>query len=245
MFSYDVMPLGDKAIRVEIGKTISPEINSRVHRLASAFSTLKMKGVIELVPAYTTLTIYYNPLMISYLHLIDEIENQMNTLKSPAYLERKKVIIPVCYGGEKGPDLDYVANYHAITCEKVIEMHTKRNYLTYMVGFLPGFPYLGGMNKQLATPRKTKPRRSVAAGSVGIAGEQTGIYPIQSPGGWQIIGRTPVSLFNPTIKDPTLVKAGDYLVFKAVSETEYDTIKKAWEKGEYSPAILHERVDDL
>jgi KipI family sensor histidine kinase inhibitor len=131
------------------------------------------------------------------------------------------VEIPVVYGGEYGPDLEFVAQHNGLTQEEVIEIHTSGSYLIYMLGFTPGFPFLGGLSERVFTPRRQTPRTVVLAGSVGIANNQTGIYPIDSPGGWQLIGRTPVKLYNPAHDNPILLKAGNYLKFKKITETEY------------------------
>jgi len=139
--------------------------------------------------------------------------------------EKKKVIeIPVCYGGSFGPDLEIVAKHHHLTPEQVIHIHSKPKYLVHMIGFAPGFPYLGGLNEEIATPRRQSPRVKIPAGSVGIAGNQTGVYPIESPGGWQIIGRTPVKLFNPHKTPPTLLQTGNYITFKPISRKEYEQL---------------------
>jgi len=147
------------------------------------------------------------------------------------------------YGGEYGPDLEFVAQYNKLSVEEVIKIHTEKEYFIYMLGFSPGFPYLGGMSDKIATPRLEKPRIKVSEGSVGIAGGQTGIYPINSPGGWQIIGRIPVKLFEIKEKFPFLLKSGDYLKFYPINQKEFKEIKKKVEEGNYNCKIgLHGRI---
>jgi inhibitor of KinA len=136
------------------------------------------------------------------------------------------VEIPVLYGGEYGPDLEYVASFHKISAEEVIQIHTESECLVYMIGFAPGFPFMGGMDERIATPRRESPRTAIVPGSVGIAGKQTGIYSLETPGGWQIIGRTPLELFRPDLNPPTLLKAGDRIKFFPISPEEFNTFKE-------------------
>jgi inhibitor of KinA len=140
--------------------------------------------------------------------------------------KQRFVEIPVCYGGEYGPDLEAVAEYHHLSTSEVVEIHSKEEYLVYMIGFAPGFPYLGGMSEEIATPRRHSPRLSIPEGSVGIAGMQTGVYPISTPGGWQLIGRTPLELFCPNENPPTLLQSGDIVKFVPISLEEYQANKE-------------------
>ena len=149
----------------------------------------------------------------------------------------KVVEIPTIYGGEYGPDIEFVAEHNNISIDEVIEIHSSRNYLIYMLGFTPGFPYLGGMSEKIETPRLKTPRTKIPAGTVGIAGKQTGIYPIDSPGGWQLIGRTPVKLYDPFADPPVLLNSGDYLRFVPIDETEYKSILKQIEENKYEVKI--------
>lgn len=154
-----------------------------------------------------------------------KVRNYINTLflqlKDQDLYKERIVSIPVLYGGEVGPDLEYVAKHHGISPEEVIQIHSKNDYLVYMIGFAPGFPYLGGLDERIATPRKKTPRLQIAAGSVGIAGNQTGVYPLETPGGWQIIGRTPRKLFLPNQSPPTLLQSGDTIRFVPITPEEY------------------------
>nr|WP_010647976.1 5-oxoprolinase subunit PxpB [Oceanobacillus massiliensis] len=147
------------------------------------------------------------------------------------------VHIPVLYGGESGPELTAVASLNGMTEEEVIAIHSGTDYLIYMMGFIPGFPYLGGMSKRIAAPRLSKPRSEIPAGSVGIAGEQTGIYPLKSPGGWQIIGQTPVKTYDAARQPPILLQAGNYIRFNAIDAEEFESIQAEVEAGNYNPQI--------
>ena len=150
--------------------------------------------------------------------------------------------IPVLYGGEMGPDIENVAEHNHKTVEEVIKIHTSEEYLIYMIGFIAGFPYLGGMSKEIATPRLKSPRVKIEGGSVGIAGEQTGIYPVASPGGWQLIGRTPLKLYDADREKPVLLEAGQYIKFAAVTEEEYKKIEKEVEDGTYKYVVYDKEV---
>ncbi|GAY74946.1 5-oxoprolinase subunit PxpB [Sporolactobacillus inulinus] len=232
-----IEPFGDQAVRVIFGDRIAPEIQMKINQFTERFDRSPFKGFIEYVPAYTNVVFYYNPTEVrrngkndhlsaqrQVIDYLNQLGEQINNEPDRA-AKRRVVHIPVCYGGDFGPDLNEVAHVHHLTPREVIEKHTQPQYLVYMLGFAPGFPFLGGLPEELATPRRANPRLKIAAGSVGIAGKQTGAYPLDSPGGWQIIGRTPVPLFRPESDPPTLLKAGDLVVFDAISEQEYLRIK--------------------
>ena len=224
---------GDKALTMEFGNSISKEVNNKIRSITVAIETRNIKGIVELVPTYRSLMIHYNPLKISYDELINalkQLEIQLDTIELPA---AQVVEIPTLYGGEYGPDIENVANHNQLKLEDVINIHTSNEYLIYMLGFTPGFPYLGGMDPKIATPRLESPRTKINAGSVGIAGGQTGIYPIDSPGGWQIIGRTPIPLFDSQREIPILLKAGNYIIFRSIGENEYKEIEEAVKNGTY------------
>lgn len=220
------MLCGDSALSIEFGNEISEEINKKIRAAALLIEDKKVSSIIEVVPTYRSLMIHYNPMVIRHdelIKLLKDIEENINNIDLPL---PEIIEIPVLYGGAYGQDIENVANHNNITVEDVIKIHTSVKYLVYMLGFTPGFPYLGGMSKQIATPRLKVPRTKIPAGSVGIAGEQTGIYPVQSPGGWQIIGRTPIELFNQERENPILLKAGNYIKFKSIDEEEYIKIKE-------------------
>ncbi|MGD6993414.1 5-oxoprolinase subunit PxpB [Sutcliffiella horikoshii] len=227
-------PLGDTGIQVLFGSDISEGTNQEIRLFADQLKKLKLDGVIEWVPAYTTLTIFYHPDKIIYKDLCKKLEDIQKRLQKEDLSSNSTVYeIPVLYGGEVGPDLSEVASHNGCTEDEVISIHSAKPYLIYMMGFVPGFPYLGGMPKKIATPRRENPRAKIEAGSVGIAGEQTGVYPLETPGGWQIIGRTPVKLYDPDNGEPILLSAGSYIRFVPVDQKEYDEIEQAVARGEY------------
>lgn len=227
------LPAGDKALVVEFGNEISEEINNIVINLNFFIETLNLPEIEEVVPTYRSLLIYYNPTRSDILKLKNKIESLIENLPTIKPREPKTFIVPVLYGGEFGPDLPFVAKFNNLDEDEVIRLHTSVKYKIYMIGFAPGFPYLGGMIEKISAPRLETPRKLVNAGSVGIAGKQTGIYPIDDPGGWRIIGRTPIKLYNPLNDPPVLFSAGDYIKFEAISQNEYDKIAKQIERKEY------------
>ncbi|MGV3587081.1 MAG: 5-oxoprolinase subunit PxpB [Adhaeribacter sp.] len=227
-----ISPLGDAAVIIKFGEEISPAVHSWVKAFAKLFNTYSFPGFIELVPAYTTVTIFYNPWVSSnkgkhnpYEQVTNAILNLLPQLKPTAETSSPTVKIPVCYGGSFGPDLAFVALHHNISPEEVIHIHAGNIYLVYMIGFAPGFPYLGGMDASIATPRKKAQRSQIPAGSVGIAGPQTGIYSLPTPGGWQLIGRTPLNLFNSSLQPATLLQAGDRVQFFPITPAEFNERK--------------------
>ncbi len=215
-------PLGDQALVLSFGDTISEAINAQILRVANCIENWSQPGVIEYVPAYTTITIYYDPLLISYKQLLSAFSSIIQDI--PAHNEYKsaKKEIPVYYNGE---DLAYVAEYNGLSEDDVIRIHSEREYLVYMLGFVPGFPYLGGMDSRIATPRKEVPRLKIEAGAVGIAGQQTGVYPMATPRGWQIIGHTPLQLFDLGKERPSLLEMGDHVCFVPITYNEFVQLK--------------------
>lgn len=228
---------GDCCLVAEFGTSVDRALNAKVQALKQALAKCAVKGIIELVPTYRSLAVYYDPLLLDREGLIRQIENACQTLTEASEAESRVVTIPVCYGGAFGPDLENVCAHTGLSKEEVIARHTGRDTYCFMLGFTPGFAYLGGMDESLATPRLENPRTFIPAGSVGIAGKQTGIYPIDSPGGWQLIGRTPLAVFDPLRTPPTLVEAGDWVRFEAISESEYEAIRAAAKAGQYSVKI--------
>lgn len=218
MKDFILYPLGDKAITVQFENSISLEVHSKVLAFTRLLDELKVKGISEWVPAFNSVTIYYDPLIISYSEMISILESNREKISSPSSNKKNIVEIPVCYGGEFGPDLEEVAKHSKLSPEEVIQIHSSKDYLVYMIGFAPGFPYLGGMDERIATPRRITPRKKVIAGSVGIAGPQTGIYSLTSPGGWQIIGRSSLCLFDLKKEKPSLLQMGDFVRFKPVAK---------------------------
>lgn len=223
-------PLGEAAVVLELGQVIAPATHRLLQALARLLDQHPPPGLREYVPAFTTLTVYYDPWELSQTSEVPPYEQVANHLQRllPAaqaaaanYAPGPLVEIPVCYGGELGPDLAAVAQHTQLSAAEVIERHAAVEYLVYMVGFAPGFPYLGGLDARLATPRRATPRPLVPAGAVGIAGVQTGIYSLPTPGGWQLIGRTPRRLFDAGRARPSLLQAGDRLRFVPISEVEF------------------------
>ena len=234
---------GDKAIELEFGNEISKELNLLVRKVYYCIRKKNIEGIEEMVPTYRSLIVYYNPQKIKYTYLVQQFKELEKSVTEISLPTAHVTEIPVLYGGGYGTDLEFVAQYNKLSVEEVIKIHTEKEYFIYMLGFSPGFPYLGGMSDKIATPRLEKPRIKVSEGSVGIAGGQTGIYPINSPGGWQIIGRIPVKLFEIKEKFPFLLKSGDYLKFYPINQKEFKEIKKKVEEGNYNCKIgLHGRI---
>jgi KipI family sensor histidine kinase inhibitor len=224
---------GDTALTVEFGNEISESINAKIRAFNIALSQSKIPGIVETVPTYRSLMIHYDPEVILYDPLVEKLRGLLGGLDQVKIPPSDVLEIPVLYGGEEGPDLDFVAKHSGKTQEEVIKIHTSTEYLIYMLGFTPGFTYLGGMSEEIATPRLKTPRVKIPAGSVGIAGSQTGVYPIDSPGGWQLIGRTPVRMYDPDRAAPILPQAGQYIKFYAINKTEYDRIAAQEASGGY------------
>ncbi|MFT0803059.1 5-oxoprolinase subunit PxpB [Bacillus swezeyi] len=231
-------PLGDSAVIIQLGT----DINEQTQRVASALTKQlendPFPGFIECVPAFTSVTVFYHPFEVyqqmknstafdsPYEKVKTLIKKSLKELTIEEEAEKRTIEIPVCYGGRFGPDLEEVARINGLTPKEVIDIHTAGEYLVYMIGFAPGFPYLGGMSEKIAAPRRSSPRTSIPAGSVGIAGMQTGVYPLSTPGGWQLIGNTPLDLFRPHEQPPSLLKAGDVVKFVRVTEEEYERLKE-------------------
>jgi len=229
--SLNITPLGDSAVLINFGNIIDPDINQQVLSLHQALSTSRFKGFIESVPAYASLAVFYDALKIS-LHTNSSpysfVKNLLLTLlaqnETANESVRSIIKIPVCYDVEFGIDLHYLAEYHQLSINEIIRLHTAIVYRVYMIGFMPGFAYMGSVDDRLATPRKDQPRINVPAGSVGITGSQTGIYPIDSPGGWQIVGKTPLQLFDTNQSTPCLLNAGDQVQFVSIDKNEFQQV---------------------
>lgn len=233
MKEYRFLKNGDQAITMELGNAVDEKINRRVTAVCDQILRQNVQGIVDVIPTFRSLTICYEPGQIREWK-IKWLLKRAYRKSGNAQAERKRVIcIPVCYGGEYGPDLKDVAALHGLTEQEVIERHSGRDYLIYMLGFLPGFPYLGGMDEQLVTPRLDSPRVRIEPGSVGIGGQQTGIYPMASPGGWRLIGRTPVTLYDSAVEDSVPYKAGDYIRFVPITEAQYEQILAAVKNGTY------------
>lgn len=217
-----ILPAGDCALVVEFGDQISEELNGKVQALNEALKKKKLRGIVETVPTFRSLLVVYDPEILSFGELRDRLGQIPVSMEDSGGRSSRIVEVPVCYGGEFGEDLADVAAYHGLTEEEVIRLHSGRDYPIYMLGFLPGFPYLGGLDERLCTPRLSSPRTRIPAGSVGIGGEQTGIYPLDSPGGWRLIGRTPLKLYDPDREEPAPYRAGDRIRFVPITREEYE-----------------------
>ena len=214
--------LGNTGVLIEYGDAIDTVINRKVRAMTIAIDRSAPSGVIEVTPTYRSILIMYDPTVTNPSQLEAEmlsLESQLEDVEIPP---PRIVEIPVLYGHEMGPDISFVADNAGMSVEEVIRLHTEPCYQIYMIGFTPGFAFLGGLPDALTTPRLSTPRAHVPAGSVGIANDQTGMYPVDSPGGWQLIGRTPLRLFDPLRAAPFLYQAGDQIKFKAISRAEYD-----------------------
>ena len=229
---HTVFPLGDSALTIDFGNRMDEAINRKVLALFRSLQERPLKGVIEAVPAYSSITLYYDIVTVMKDHPGNKTAFEVMTGKMEQRLQEPiaedssvsaLLKLPVCYEGEFGLDIEQLAAARNMLPEDVIRIHTSKTYIVYMLGFLPGFSYMGHVDDEIAMPRRTHPRPRVEAGSVGIAGHQTGIYPLASPGGWQIIGRTPVKLFDSEKKELTLLKPGDRVQFYSISTDEFNS----------------------
>lgn len=229
-YPYTITPLGDAALLIDFGNRMDKALNQKVLQL---FLLLKNKApsfIYDVVPAYSSLVIHYHaPALFEAKNEVTAFEKVVNMVQvlieegeAKEEEKRRHLAIPVCYAPRFGPDLEELSFRRKLSIEEIIHLHTRPLYRVYMIGFLPGFAYMGEVDERMACPRKEKPRQNVVAGSVGIAGLQTGIYPLESPGGWQIIGRTPLSLFDPGRAQPSLLEPGDEITFYSISEDEFN-----------------------
>jgi inhibitor of KinA len=229
-----IYSLSEQAVTIEFGHEMSEDLLQVITNFHLLISQNPFPGFYTAVPAYTTLSVFFDPVKViqspeltgrdcfekvsGYLSLLKE------RLKHTPPTQSDTISIPVCYGGEFGPDINDIANLHNLTVDEVIRLHSFTEYKVYMIGFVPGFAYLGGLIDLLESPRKATPRSAVPAGAVGIAGKQTGVYPLKTPGGWQIIGQTPVKMFDATRSQPSLLKAGDRVVFEPIEISEFNRL---------------------
>jgi inhibitor of KinA len=223
--------LSEKSVTITFGTTIDNDLLDLITGFNQLLLENPFSGLMTTVPAYTTLTVFFDPLVVMLSDLPGEVcfEKVSVHLNKIAEIEMEKsrvitnhLVIPVCYGDDFGPDLLTVADTNNLTETEVIAIHTAGHYTVFMIGFVPGFAYMGGMDNRLSTPRKEIPTGRIPAGSVGIAGNQTGIYPMETPGGWQIIGRIPLKMFDVNRTQPSLLKGGDRVTFKAIDQDEFN-----------------------
>ena len=212
-FKPAIVPLGDSALLIQFGDEIDSTINQQVHALAALLNSSPLHRLIETVPAYSTLLVHYDPLVLTESEIRTWVRERLEQLRETIVRKPRQLEIPVRYGGEYGVDLKFIADYHHLHVEDVIRIHSETTYTIYMMGFTPGFPYMGKLNDAIVTPRLETPRPRVPAGTVAIAGSQTGIYPVDSPGGWRLIGYTSLQLFEPASESPFLFSPGDEVRF--------------------------------
>ena len=242
MAGFNITVAGDSAINLEFGNVISEKTNGIIRAAAQTLEADPIDGVIELVPTFCSLMVVYNPCVVGYDELTSQVRGKLRGLVATTGGIHRVVKIPVCYGGDIGPDLSDVAEHAGMSTEEVIAIHSGHDYLIDMLGFLPGFAYLGGLDERLHTPRLATPRTRIEPGAVGIGGAQTGIYPLTSPGGWRIIGRTPVRPYDPDREPPILYAAGDYLRFVPITAQEFSLIETQVEAGTYECEIVKGRA---
>ena len=229
--TWRIDPVGDRCLMVEFGQRVDPVINATVHALADHLLEHPIEGVTDVVPAFTTVAVHYRPEVLAsarpgsqtpYRELERTIAGILSGGLERTHSAARTVEIPVCYGGEFGPDLEDVAKACGLTAQQVIELHAASPHVVYMLGFAPGFPYMGGLDARLAMPRRSTPRVRIPAGTVAIAREQSAIYTLETPGGWNLLGRTPVQLFTPHAASPTLLRPGDQVRFVPITREQFD-----------------------
>ena len=242
MQDVKILTAGDSSLLLQFGNAIDPEINARIAATVQLMKEQHIEGVVDLIPAFCSLLINYDPRVILYGEMRRRMEKILSVEIAAGARKKKIYEIPVCYGGELGPDLATIAEHARLTEQEVIDIHSSSDYLIYMLGFLPGFTYLGGLDERIHTPRLANPRIRIPAGSVGIGGSQTGIYPMDSPGGWQLMGMTPVKTYDPEREIPILVEAGDYIRFVPIDRDEYERIQSEVAQGTYQVRIVEGEV---
>lgn len=233
-----ICPVGDQALLCEFRNSIDEDTNNQVQRLATQIRESKIKGVEELLPTYRSLLVFYDKNKTSYSKVAKKLQKLEDVALENKKIEKKIRVVPCCYEGEFGPDLIDMSKVLDLSPKEIIEIHQSSIYKIYMLGFLPGFVYLGGLDKRIHIPRLETPRTKIPARSVGIGGNQTGVYPMESPGGWRLIGRTPLDFYNPQKNPPVLCAAGEYIKFQAVSEKEYVDILIDVKRGRYKEEYI-------
>jgi KipI family sensor histidine kinase inhibitor len=228
-YPFRIVAAGDSALIVEFADRIDPVINAAAIALAEALRTKSITGVRDVVSTFRSMAVHFDPLRTDYAALVEELQNESTRIAAGVSdVEAAAPIrVPVCYGGELGPDLPAVARFAGVTEREVVRIHASRTYRVFMLGFVPGFTYMGTVDPRIAVPRMGTPRLRVPSGSVGIAGPQTGIYPASTPGGWQIVGATPVLPFDIDRSEPFLFKAGDAVQFYEIDTADYGRLQKS------------------
>ncbi|UWF57864.1 5-oxoprolinase subunit PxpB [Staphylococcus hyicus] len=224
--------ISEQAFMIYFNPKIDERTFNQVHAVKNYIESLEHPDIKEIVPSYRALLVYFNGVSIKYESLLEDLKLKSFTFNQISMKQRRRIVnLPVLYGGKWGPDLEIVAHHNKLTADQVVQTHTEGYYLVYMIGFMPGFPFLGGLDKSIHTPRKSEPRLNIPAGSVGIANNQTGLYPADSPGGWQIIGQTPIKVFDIHRDPKILYQPGDKIKFYAINEEQFKHIKKYTQNG--------------
>jgi KipI family sensor histidine kinase inhibitor len=231
------LPCGDRALSVELGDEITRDINARILALEYLLQQKRVSGVGETVPSYRALLVYYDPLVVGYDELTATLRGLLTEARPEVLPPVRTVELPCCYGGELGFELEAAAAKLGLAPEEMARLHAEADYYVYFVGFTPGLPYMTGMPERLTIPRLTNPRLKTPPGSVSIGGVQCCIYSVESPGGFWVLGRTPVRLYDPTAADPILLRAGDHVRFRPIDRAEFDAIAAEVDAGRYAPRI--------
>ncbi len=229
-----IVALGDRAFLIEVGASIDEVTHRRVRAVLARLESRAIPGVIEYVPAFASVAVHYDPARVPpwpfgessspHTRLAVALSAALEQLDDAPAAPSRTIDVPVCYGGDFGPDLDDVARLHDLLPDEVVRIHASGDYLAYMIGFMPGLAHLGGLDDRIATPRRREPRTNVPASSVGIGGRQTGVYPLVSPGGWNLIGRTPLRMFVANREPASLIGVGDRVRFRAIVRAEFDAL---------------------
>lgn len=233
MYEYEILPVGNQAVLIEFGNVIDEEINKRVITISNSIRRHNITGVIDILSTYRSVMVFYDNSKTNFIRLKKIIKKISITEDNFMNVKTRKLLIPVCYEDEYSKDLYDIESVLELSKNEIISIHSEGEYKVYMLGFLPGFVYLGGLDKRIHMPRLETPRTKIPERSVGIGGNQTGVYPMESPGGWKLIGKTPVDFYNPQKKDPILCKPGDYIKFFKITASEYKTIRNDVQQGNY------------
>lgn len=234
MHAPTIIRASDHSLLVSFGEEMSLTHHQNVLRLTTRLLSDRKEFVRNVHPAYCSVLIAFDPRRVSFAHVETYLSLVLENLAVVPLPPQRHVEIPVCYGGEFGPDLGDVASHNKLSTDEVINIHSSAEYLVYFLGFSPGFPYMGGLSQQIATPRLATPRTTVPAGSVAIGGNQTGVYPVRSPGGWRIIGRTPLVLFRPDREPPTFLHMGDTVKFVPITQERFLQLEREAENNAWS-----------
>lgn len=238
MENMEIFPAGDNALVAEFGKGIDEETNDKVHALATYLKGRGIKGIREMLPTFRSLMVFYDSSEIDFFRMSKIIRRYNPVQGKNVVMTKRKLIVPCCYGGEYGPDLEGMSSLLGMGQGEIIRRHNEAEYKIYMLGFLPGFVYLGGLDEKICVPRLDTPRVRIPARSVGIGGSQTGVYPISSPGGWRLIGSTPLDFYRPENDNPILCRAGEYISFVPINAAEYGALRKDVESGTFNPEYV-------